>query len=186
MQGWSNTHKTQFQINAVQAFSDVLGAQNLTVAGEVAGSWASGFQPGIRYGRGFVFGIAQDPSYGPINNAVAGGCPALNSPNQPGCAPNGFITSSAWGYRLRGQLDYFNFMNTGITVSPSLAWAQDVQGVSVDGQFNGGRQVLGLGVNLGYQKRYNLGVQYVWYASSATWDPLHDRNYIALNASVNF
>jgi hypothetical protein len=77
-------------------------------------------------------------------------------------------------------------MNSGITVSPSLAWAQDVRGVSVDGQFNGGRQVLGLGVNLNYQKRYNLGAQYVWYANGAQWDPLRDRDYISINASVTF
>ena len=186
VQGWTNTHKTQFQVNAMQAFSNVLGAETFTAAGEVAGSWASGFQPGLRYGRGFVFGIAQDPSYGAVNNAVAGGCPALNSPNQPGCVADGFMTTFAWGYRLRGQLDYYNFMNSGITVSPSLAWAQDVRGVSVDGQFNGGRQVLGLGVNLNYQKKYNLGVQYVWYANGAQWDPLRDRDYISVNASVSF
>jgi hypothetical protein len=186
VQGYTNVHKTQFQVNAVQAFSSVLGAENFTLAGEVAGSWASGFTPGLRYGRTFVFGIAQDPSYGPVNNAVAGGCPALNSPNQPGCVADGFMTDFAWGYRLRGQLDYYNFMNSGITVSPSLAWAQDVHGVSVDGQFNGGRQVLGLGLNFNYQKKYNAGVQYVWYANSAQWDPLRDRDFIAVNASVTF
>lgn len=186
VQGYTNVHKTQLQVSAIQAFSGVLGAENFTVAGEVAGSWASGFAPGLRYGRGFVFGIAQDPSFGPLNNAVAGGCPPLNSPNQPGCVNDGFMTSFAWGYRLRGQLDYYNFMNSGITVSPSLAWAQDVRGVSVDGQFNGGRQVLGLGVNLNYQKKYNLGVQYVWYANGAQWDPLRDRDYISVNASVTF
>lgn len=186
VQGYTDVHKTQFQVNAVQAFANVLGAENFTVAGEVAGSWAGGFTPGLRYGRGFVFGIARDPSYGPINDAVAGNCPALNSPNQPGCAPDGFMTNFAWGYRLRGQLDYYNFMNTGITVSPSLAWAQDVRGVSVDGQFNGGRQVLGVGLNFNYQKKYNAGVQYVWYANGAQWDPLRDRDYISVNASVNF
>ena len=172
VQGWSNTHKTQFQVNAVQAFSNVLGAETFTAAGEVAGSWASGFQPGLRYGRGFVFGIAQDPSYGAVNNAVAGGCPALNSPNQPGCADDGFMTSFAWGYRLRGQLDYYNFMNSGVTVSPSLAWLAGRPGAfrwtdssTADARFSA------LGVNLNYQKKYNLGVQYVWYANGATLGP---------------
>jgi Protein of unknown function (DUF1302) len=185
-QGWTKVEKTQFQVNAVQAFANVLGAENFTVAGEVAGSWASGFAPGLRYGRGFVFGIAQDPSYGAVNSVVPGNCPALNTPNNPGCVAGGFMTGSAWGYRLRGQLDYYNLWNTGVTVSPTLAWAQDVHGVSVDGQFNGGRQVLGLGVNMSYQKRYNMGVQYVWYANSAQWDALRDRDYISFNASMAF
>ena len=56
----------------------------------------------------------------------------------------------------------------------------------MDGQFNGGRQVLGVGVNLSYQKKYNLGVQYVVYANGATWDPLRDRDYISVNANVSF
>jgi hypothetical protein len=67
-----------------------------------------------------------------------------------------------------------------------VAWAHDVSGVSVDGQFNEGRQVLGLGVNLNYQKKYNVGVQYVRYANSAQWDPLRDRDFITANASVAF
>jgi hypothetical protein len=186
VQGYTEVQKTQFQVNAIQAFSNVLAADTLTLAGEIAGSWAGGFDPGVRYGRTFVFGIARDPSYGPINNAVAGGCPALNSPNQPGCENDGFMTSFAWGYRLRAQLDYFNFLNSGITVSPNVAWAKDVSGVSVDGQFNEGRAVLGLGVNLNYQKKYNFGLQYVRYANSAQWDPLRDRDFISANASIAF
>jgi hypothetical protein len=186
VQGWSNTKKTQFQVNAVQAFANVLGAQTFSVAGEAAISDASGFTPGLRYGRGFVFGTAQSPSFGPLNNAVAGGCPPLNTPNQAGCANEGFMTTTAWGYRLRGQLDYANFLNSGMTLSPNLAWSQDVHGTSVDGQFIGGRQSLAGGFKVNYQKKYTLGLQYVWYANSAQWDPLRDRDNLALSVSATF
>jgi hypothetical protein len=186
VQGWTNTKKTQFQVNATQAFANVLGAQTFTVAGEAAISDASGFAPGLRYGRGFVFGTAQSPSYGPLNNVVAGGCPPLNTPNQPGCENAGFMTTTAWGYRLRGQLDYSNFMNSGITVSPNLAWSQDVHGTSVDGQFIGGRQSLAGGFKLNYQKKYTFAALYTWYDNNAQWDPLRDRDNLSLSVSATF
>jgi hypothetical protein len=186
VQGWTEAKKTQFQVNAIQGFSNVLGAENFTVAGEVGFSWAGGLDPNLRYGRTFVFGVAQHPSFGPLNNAVAGGCPPLNPANQPGCENGGFVTPFAWGYRLRGQLDYNNFMNSGVTVSPSLAWAHDVDGVSLDGQFNDGRQALALGVNLAYQKKYNLGMQVVKFSNKAKWDATRDRDYVSVNASMAF
>jgi Protein of unknown function (DUF1302) len=186
VQGWTNTKKTQFQVNALQAFANVLGAQTFTVAGEAAISDASDFAPGLRYGRGFVFGTAESPSFGPLNNSVAGGCPPLNTPHQPGCANEGFMSTVAWGYRMRGQLDYANFMNSGMTLSPNLAWSQDVHGTSVDGQFIGGRQSLAGGFKVNYQKKYTFAAQYVWYANSAQWDPLRDRDNLSLSVSATF
>jgi Protein of unknown function (DUF1302) len=186
VQGWTDTRKSQFQVNAVQAFANILGAQTFTVAGEAAVSYATGFTPGLRYGRGFVFGTAASPTFGPVNNAVPGGCPALNTPYQPGCVNEGFMTTTAWGYRLRTQLDYSNFMNSGMTLSPNLAWSQDVHGTSVDGQFIGGRQSLAGGFKLNYQKKYTLAAQYVWYANSAQWDPLRDRDNLSLSVSATF
>ena len=72
---------------------------------------------GVRYGRSFVFGIATHPDYGPVAAAVPGGCPILNTPNQPGCENAGFVTDFSWGYRLRGQWPALaaNAMNLGVT-----------------------------------------------------------------------
>jgi hypothetical protein len=175
VQGYDRVKKTQFQLNGIQAFPGILGAEGLTVVGEVAGSWVNGLNPDLRYGREFVFGAASDPTYG--------GCP---TPGAPGCANSGFVTSFAWGYRVLGKLDYFNFMNTGVTVSPSMSLSHDVKGVSVDGQMNEGRRILGLGVDFNYQKKYNLGVQYVKFNNKAQWDALRDRDYLTLNASMAF
>ncbi len=179
VKGYDRVKKTQFQLNGIQAFPGILGADGLTAVGEFAGSWVNGLTPGLRYGREFVFGAASDASYAPLGAS----CP---TPGAPGCANDGFVTNFAWGYRVLGKLDYFNFMNSGVTVSPSLSLSHDVKGVSVDGQINEGRRILGLGVDFNYQKKYNLGVQYVKFNNKAKWDALRDRDYLTVNASMAF
>jgi hypothetical protein len=185
--GYDRVSKTQFQFNGLQAFNSVLGAQTLTVVGEVGMQWAGvpSNTDGIRYGRAFVFGTANSPTYGPVP-ALVGGCPLLNTPGQTGCENAGFVSPYSWGYRLRGQLAYDNTFDTGVTVKPSLFWSQDVKGWSADGQFNEGRQVLGVGLGFEYQKRYTLDFTYVNYNLSAKWDPLRDRDYYAVVAGVTF
>jgi hypothetical protein len=186
--GYDRLKKSQLQVNGVQFFNNVLGAQTLTAVGEV------GFQKvnvpdssnGVRYGRAFVFGIGTHPGYGPLANAVPGGCPVLNTPNQPGCENDGFVTDFSWGYRLRTQLTYANALNLGFTFKPSVFWAHDVKGISPDGQFNEGRGTLGLGLGFEYHKAYSLDFNYVTYRNSAKWDPLRDRDYYSVSVSASF
>ena len=186
--GYDRLKKSQLQVNGVQFFTNVLGAETLSLVGEV------GFQKvdvpdsatGVRYGRAFVFGIASHPGYGPLASAVPGGCPVLNTPNQPGCVNEGFVSDFSWGYRVRAQLAYANAFNLGFTLKPSVFWADDVQGVSADGQFNEGRGTLGLGLGLEYRKAYSLDFNYVTYRNSAKWDPLRDRDYYSVSVSASF
>jgi uncharacterized protein DUF1302 len=186
--GYDRLHKTQFQVNGAQFFSNVLGAETLQLVGEV------GYQhvnvpdsaTGVRYGRSFVYGIATHPGFGPLAGAVPGGCPLLNTPNQPGCENDGFVTPSSWGYRARAQLAYANAGNLGFTVKPALFWAHDVNGVSADGQFNEGRGTLGASLGFEYAKAYTLELGYVTYRNSAKWDPLRDRDYYSISFSASF
>ena len=97
MQGYDRARKTMLLLNGVKTFQGLLGAQALTLAGEAGLSWAGGLNPDLRYGRGYVFGTARSPTYGPFNTVVAGDCPLLNTPNQPGCAPEGFATALRLG-----------------------------------------------------------------------------------------
>ena len=188
MNGYNRIGKTQLQVNAIQFFNNVAGAETLSVAGEVGMQRDSvpNFSDGVRYGRSFVFGIATAPSYGPLAAAVAGGCPILNTANQPGCENDGFVTRTSWGYRLRGQLSYANMFNWGVTGKPAIFWGQDVNGVSADGQFNAGRGTLGLTMGFEYRKAYNLEFGYVTYRNAAKWDPLRDRDYYTVSLSATF
>ena len=82
-------------------------------------------------------------------------------------------------------MSYLNVGGSGITITPKVFWAHDPDGVSITPHFNEGRQTLGLGVDFIYNKRYKVGADYTYYSDS-DYDPLFDRDYFSLNASVTF
>jgi hypothetical protein len=201
--------KTQAQVNVVKTFSNILGAQNMLIVGEVGGAverrpdYTKG---GIRYGRGFMFGtgsgrvrsdrLAGRParlggaSLGNLCSPTFVGAPGpgantLYNPQPNGCRNDGYVTDMAWGYRLRVSMDYNNVMETGVTITPSVFWSQDVEGVSMDPTFIEDRSVLGLGLKFNYNKKYVLDLNYVEY-DTADFDPLFDRDYYSAAVSVTF
>jgi hypothetical protein len=208
--GHDRFDKTQFQVNAVKTFSNILGAESLLVVGEIGSQWNNVpdyTKGGIRYGRGFMFGTASGPDYGPggfpegqpgagaasrgdLCSPTFVGAPVpvpntLYNPQPDGCRNDGFVTDVAWGYRLRVSADYNNVMDSGVTVTPSVFWAHDVEGVSMDPTFIEDRMTLGLGVKFNYNKKYVLDVNYVSYENGG-FDPLFDRDYYSAALSVTF
>jgi hypothetical protein len=208
--GHDRFNKTQFQVNAVKTFSNVLGAENMLLVGEIGSQWNNVpdyTKGGIRYGRGFMFGTGSSPGYGPggepegapgLGQASQGNTcsptfvglpvPAANrlyNPQPNGCRNDGYVTDVAWGYRLRASMDYNNVMNSGVTVTPSVFWAHDVEGVSMDPTFIEDRMTLGLGVKFNYNKKYVLDLNYVSYDND-NFDPLFDRDYYSAAVSVTF
>jgi hypothetical protein len=208
--GYETFDKRQFQVNAVKTFSNILGAESFLVVGEV-GMQSNGVpdytEGGVRYGRGFMYGFGSSPEYGP-GGAPAGqpllgpysqgnlcsptfvGLPipvanTLYNPHPEGCRNDGYITDFSWGYRVRLSMDYNNVFDSGVTITPSVFWADDVEGVSIDPAFNEGRQTLGLGVKFNLNKKYVFDMNYVSYANN-TFDPTFDRDYYSASLSVTF
>jgi Protein of unknown function (DUF1302) len=200
-QGWDRFNKTQFQVNTVKNFSNVLGAENLLLVAEVGyqeNNVPDYLDGAVRYGRAFMFGVGSNPDLAgqlPVSggntcsptfvNAPVPVQSAVFNPQPNGCRNDGYVTDDAWGYRLRLSADYNNVFNSGVTVTPSVFWAHDVDGVSMDPAFIEDRQVLGLGLRFNYNKRYNLEMNYVDYADT-DFDPLFDRDYYSVSASVTF
>ena len=208
--GYDRFSKTQAQVNVVKTFSNILGSQNLLIVGEVGGQWNNVpdyTKGGVRYGRGFMYGTGSGPGYG-ISSEPAGqptlgvaslgnvcsptfvGLPVpvfntLYNPHPEGCKNDGYVTDMAWGYRLRVSMDYNNVMNSGVTVTPSVFWSQDVEGISMDPAFIEDRETLGLGLKFNYNKQYVFDLNYVSYANN-TFDPLFDRDYYSASFSVTF
>jgi hypothetical protein len=188
--GYDLFHKTNFQVNAVQLFSNILGASNLTVVAEYGAQWASlpDNTDGIRYGRGFIFGNGTSPT-------IAGGAnlclvpPAVGGNPQPqGCQNEGYMTPFSDGVRVRGTLTY-NDVFMGVTVIPSLFYAYDINGVSIDQQFNEGRSTTALGVRFDYNKKYTLDLGYVTYrlfGSGGAYDNFRDHDFYSAAVSVTF
>jgi hypothetical protein len=122
--GWDRFNKTQFQVNTVKSFSNVLGAENLLLVAEV------GYQENdvpdyldgaVRYGRGFMFGVGSNPalagqlpvSGGNTCSPTLVGAPVpvqspVFNPQPNGCLNDGYVTDDAWGYRIRLSADYNN------------------------------------------------------------------------------
>jgi hypothetical protein len=205
LRGYDLFDKTQFQVNTVKTFSNIMGAENLVLVGEVGYQWNNvpDFHDHVRYGRGFMFGVGSSPLIDAqlaLNNVTTengtcslaatafGVATILNPTYNPapnGCKNDGYITDHAWGYRLRVTADYNNVFNSGITVTPSLFWSHDVDGVSMDPTFIEDRQTLGLGLKFSYNKKYTLEMNYVDYAN-ADFDPLQDRDFYSASVSVTF
>jgi hypothetical protein len=82
-------------------------------------------------------------------------------------------------------MDYNNVMDSGVTMTPSVFWLDDVEGVSMDSTFNEDRQNLGLGLKFVYNKNYTLDLNYVDY-SDDNFDPSFDRDYYSASVSVTF
>lgn len=182
---WERFEKTQLLLNGINIYSNVLGAQSLTVVGEIGLQWNSVPQGAsdTRYGRDFVFGVG---SNGSLGNACSGSGGPVNNTQPSGCKNQGYVTDFAWGYRVRAQLDYANLLGSGVRVSPYSFVSQDVDGVSPDSQFNEGRLVTSLGVIFDYDNQHKVDLGYVRFANSAEYDPLHDRDFYAASYSFTF
>ena len=73
-------------------------------------------------------------------------------------------------------------MDTGWVATPSIFFAHDVSGVSLDNQFNEGKKTISLGFKLNLNKTHNFDFTYTTYANTAKFDPFRDRD----NASVSY
>jgi hypothetical protein len=203
IRGYDQFDVTQFQVNGLKTFSNVLGAENLLVIGEVGAQWNNvpDYTTGaVRYGRGFMWGHGSSPAYatGATAPTLGSTCsptflgvpvpvPAgsLYNPSPRGCKNDGYVTDFAWGYRLRVSMDYNNVMNSGVTVTPSVFWSQDVEGVSALPTFIEDRSALNLGLRFNFKKRYDLQMNYVQFGNSG-YDPLFDRDYYSASVSMTF
>ncbi|VVQ15710.1 DUF1302 domain-containing protein [Pseudomonas fluorescens] len=182
LHGGVKANKNQLQINALQAGNGFMGADQWLVVGEVGVQWNDLPMGGdLRFNRPFIFGPGPHAEYG--GNTCAAGF----SHNEAGCSKDkGYVTKSAWGYRLLGQLTFNNVYGTGVATSPRVFWSHDVKGYAIDSQFVEDRQTLGLGVKFDYQKKYTLDLSYNAFNRNASFDSLRDRDYMSATLSANF
>jgi hypothetical protein len=172
--GYDRFKMLQMQLGAVKPFAQVWGAQSLTLAGEVGLRHIAGLpdQSVRRYSRSTAFGL------GP----VAGVCQAGAS--EAMCSNDGYVSSNAWGYRLRAALLYPAAL-AGADLTPSVSLAHDVKGWSHDGVFSQGRKTVSLALRGDYRKKYFADLAYVT-SFGGRYDHLRDRDYLNLAVGINF
>lgn len=178
--GYDRKNKTQMQASFIKIIPQVIGADSLTVLGEVATqSWSGIGDPATstRYGRGFLY------NFGPTT-ALGGTCAGLN-PNAAFCENEGYFTSRAWGYRLQAEALYPNVFG-GINLKPRVFFAHDVSGYSADSLFVKDRQTRSVGLRAEYLSRYYADISYTAYNHNAKYDIMHDRDNYSFVVGVNF
>jgi hypothetical protein len=186
--GYRRVKMHQVQVTGTKAFGPTMGSEQLVILGE-AGYNRQDLTDGLLFAGPGVF----LPAVGSSTATTAGS----TQPNM-----EGYATRSSWGYRLVGRLDYPNAIGA-VTVSPRLAYAHDVEGVSAT--FNEGTKAGTLGVGFNYRQNLQADIAYTWfwggrtysgtdlaptgtqdlnYASSA--NPLKDRDFLAVSLSYSF
>ena len=186
--GYRRKEITQLQTSFVQFFDQVMGAERLTLVGEVGWTHVGGLESTskIRYGRDPVYGP------GPLPN---GQCAALNSLTLTGaeqnnltryCENDGFTTANSWGYRARAIWDYNNVF-AGVNLKPSVAWSHDVKGYSPGpgANFEEGRKAVSLGLDAEYQNTYTANLSYTNFFDGK-YTTVDDRDFVALSFGMNF
>lgn len=188
IRGYRRVAMQQLQTTATKIFGPTLGAEALTVVGEV-GYTRLNLPAGLLFsGPGVVL-----PAPGSSTVTTAGS-------TQPNA--EGYATKNSWGYRLAGSLSYPSAF-AGISVNPRIAFSHDVHGVSPT--FNQGVKAATLGLGFVYRQNWQADLSYTtfWggrtysgtdpaatgtqartYASSA--NPLKDRDFYSVSISYSF
>ena len=186
LHGYNRKEITQLQTTFTHFFDQVMGAERLTLVGEVGFTHVGGLESTskVRYGR--------DPIYGPgplPPTALLGGntCAALNGAGENQrkyCEDDGFVTSNSWGYRARAIWDY-NDAFAGVNLKPNIAWSHDVNGYGPNGTFTEGAKAISLGLDAEYQNTYTASLSYTDFFGG-DYNTLIDRDFLALSFGVNF
>ena len=165
--GYRRVNMHQLQFTGTKIFGPTLGAESLTVVGEVGATYLN-LPSGLLFaGPGVVL-----PALGSSTATTAGS-------TQPGMA--GYATEHSWGYRLVGALSYPNAI-AGATLIPRVAFSHDVHGVGPT--FNQGVKAATFALGAILKQRWQADLAYTTYWGGRTYsgtDPLatgtQDRNY---------
>jgi hypothetical protein len=164
--GWDRFDVTQAQTTAIYFWEQGLGAQRVSLVGEVAWIGVNDL-PSIAempYGRNPIFGAPQTGIGGPSDE--------------------GFVTSNSWGYRFRAAANYPNAF-AGVELTPSIAWAHDVSGTSPTPSFLEGRKAFSVALGGNYLTKYRGSFAYTWFMGGDA-NPSTDRDFFSLTFSMDF
>jgi len=100
-----------------------------------------------------------------------------------------YATDWSTGYVMRLGVDYNNAFNTPFTVSPYLAWRQDLVGWSPGpntANYQQGLKQVGIGVGVDYQSTWRANIAYVNTFSNDWTVQMTDRDYVQASLSYSF
>ena len=183
--GYRRLDVWQAQATATKVFGPMLGASQLTLVGEVGLTSV----PDLPAKSTLRFDGAGTDTAGDLMELVNTGnatIPATAS-SVPATPASAFADKTSWGYQVVGKLDYNNLF-AGINVSPSLAFAHDVNGNTPLplGNFLHNRKTLTLGAEFTLQNRWSLDLKYVNYFGGGDYNLISDRDYVSATIKYSF
>jgi hypothetical protein len=170
--GFDQFKVSQLLLGAVHPLGQVLGG-SVKISGEVGLKYVSGLPPEneMRYGR---VGWGMAPSNA---DPICLGTAAT-------CALDGFVTTSAWGARVKLENNYAAVAQ-GWDLTPSLILTQDINGYSYDGIFSKGRYSAILGLSAIYNKSYVVNASY-FKTGGGDYNIVSDRSMYTLTVGGRF
>ncbi|MGG2399384.1 DUF1302 domain-containing protein [Pseudomonas sp. SH1-B] len=161
--GYRRKEVTQLQTTFTHFFDQVMGAGRFTLVGEIGMAHVGGLESreDMRYGRDSLFG-----AYGFRGDT------------------HGFVTSTSWGYRVRGIWEYSNAF-AGVNLKPNISWSHDVDGYGPNGLFNEGAKAVSIGIDADYRNTYTASLSYTDFFGG-DYNVAVDRDFLALSFGVSF
>ncbi|MDH5265404.1 MAG: DUF1302 domain-containing protein, partial [Betaproteobacteria bacterium] len=191
LQGYARTKMSQFQMTGTKSIPAFANSDQLVLLGEFGYTWFHNLPNDVKFNGPAVFLPATQLG------AIASSAFSVQQ--------EGFLTSTSWGYRLVGRLEYNNALLGG-NISPRLAWAHDVRGVGPT--FNEGAKSVSVGATWDYQRQWLVDLQYTSYMGGRTYCgtdsspppagsgqsasycsaafPLKDRDFYSVSVSYSF
>lgn len=94
---------------------------------------------------------------------------------------------TSWGYVIELGINYPNLFDSGITVTPQLDFAHDVNGTTPNAlPFIEGRKSLTTSLLFNYRGRWKGGLQWVQYWGGGDNNLMTDRDFLSGNISYSF
>ena len=176
--GWEEHNSWQGQLTTTKLFgpNNFLKANQIVFVAEVGMNYVSDLpdKDDLRYnGPGTDTGGGLDYLTGDLRNPIT--------------EVDGFADDFSWGYRLLARADYNDAIGP-MTLSPRLAWAQDVSGTTPGpgGAFIDGRKALTLGLGFNYLNEWIFDLSYTSYMGGGRYNLLYDRDFFSASVRYSF
>ncbi len=180
--GYEELDVTQVQTTATKLFGPTFGAEQFTMVGEIGATYVHDM-PSKSEQR---FDGPGTPVTGNPNHANPA-YPLAAHPGKPSEPSGAFADDMSWGYRLVGKLDYNDAIGA-VTLSPRIAWAHDVDGITPGpgGNFIEHRKAITFGLGASYQSTWSADLSYTEFFGAGRYNLINDRDFVAFNIKYSF
>ena len=179
VRGYIERDVSQIQMTMTKLFGPTFGADQFVLVGEAGFTHVHSMpsKSNLRLESAGTY-VSGNPDQAAPGGAHAG---KLAEPS------GAFADADSWGYRAVAKLDFNNAIGA-VTLSPRIAWAQDVDGNTPGpgGNFLEGRKAITFGLGASYQSTWSGDLSYTDYFGADRYNLLNDRDFVAFNIKYSF